>query len=228
MIYLLLLLTPPTQLSKDTPKNLVFWVGLVFIPSHFASVLLKFLTLINSGSTDCFIDSKYVEKNFIPTSEISPMNLQLFDGSLAPKPIRNIASLPIHFPSGEIFDIDFFVTPLDSSCKAVLGYNFLHRYNPLVDWTKGTLTFPKQNSTDDQLQTSTADIPAPLDSSRSEEQPEFSGTSPKQHSLRRARSLQEKFPYEPIYTYPSVSQMASITEDPDKIDIAFVGAAAFH
>ena len=27
-------------------------------------VLLKFLTLINSSSTDCFIDSKYIEKKF--------------------------------------------------------------------------------------------------------------------------------------------------------------------
>ena len=161
-----------TEFAHDLNKD--------FIPIQMEQniVLLKFLTLIDSGSTDCFIDSKYVEKNFIPTSEISPMNLRLFDGSLAPKPIHSIASLPIHFPSSKIFDIDFFVTPLDSSCKAVLGYNFLHRYNPLVDWMKGTLTFPKQNSTDDQLQTSTANIPALLDSSHSEEQPKFSGTSP--------------------------------------------------
>ena len=49
------------------------------------------------------------------------------------------------------------------------------------------------------------------------------------HSHLKPCPLSERFPYEPIYSYPSVAQMASHTKMLDiDIDIAFVGAAAFH
>ena len=38
-------------------------------------------------------------------------------------------------------DVDFYVTQLDSEAKAVLGYNWLFEYNPLIDWKQAKLIF---------------------------------------------------------------------------------------
>ena len=193
---------------------------------------LKFPSLLDSGSTDTFIDSKFVQDNNVPTSSIPSVNLRLFDGSLSPYPITEVATLPVTFPSGEILTLDFYVSPLDPSCKAVLGYSFLSRYNPLIDWASKTLTF-RNTVQVDSLKTSLNEI---SDESPSNIEPSALSTAsldiprPSRSNSRtrgRARALQDKFPFEPIYTYPSIAQRASQVEYPD-VDIALIGAAAFN
>ena len=38
-------------------------------------------------------------------------------------------------------NLDFYITPLDSSCSLVLEYNWLTQHNPLIDWVNGLINF---------------------------------------------------------------------------------------
>ena len=77
-------------------------------------------TLIDSGSSHCFLDSLFVSNHSINTTMIPLIGLRLFDGT-SNSTITQIVELPIKFLSGEVFNITFYVTLLDSSCSAVIG-----------------------------------------------------------------------------------------------------------
>jgi hypothetical protein len=41
----------------------------------------------------------------------------------------------------DILPLKFYVTKLDSSTAFVFGHNWLHRYNPSIDWSAGQITY---------------------------------------------------------------------------------------
>ena len=86
----------------------------------------SFPTLLDSGSTHCFVDLLFANTNNLSHYTIPLIILHLFDATTTTI-ITKATDLPIQFPSGG-------VTPLDSNCRIILRHNWLTWYNPLIGW----------------------------------------------------------------------------------------------
>ena len=97
-------------------------------------------SLVYSGSSNSFIISTFVNIHHLLTCGILPIKLQLMDRT-SNSVITQSLDLPIQFPTGEIQNLTFFVTPLDQGCMIVLGYCWLTCFNPMIDWVLGHISF---------------------------------------------------------------------------------------
>ena len=113
----------------------------------------KFCTLIDSGSSDCFVDMSLVNNYGLQTLSVPLLQLCLFNGTTN-STVTQAIDLPVCFTSGEITPMTFYITPLDGSCAIILGHSWVTHHNLLIDWVTSSITFQMS------VQTS----PAPLSS----------------------------------------------------------------
>ena len=112
-------------------------------------------TLIDSGSTHCFLNSATILKHQLRTCKINLIPLWLFDGTTN-SIIHSAVNLPLHFSSGNKQAVTFYVTLLEASCIAVLGHNWLTHYDLLIDWVLGNINFCSPSQTDSLTSPETA------------------------------------------------------------------------
>ncbi|QRW23070.1 Retrotransposable element Tf2 protein [Rhizoctonia solani] len=101
-------------------------------------------TLINSGATSNFISPTLVEKLKIPKTLLeNPQVVRMLDGTISQTGcIWHQVHLAV-LANGHPHTIPFLVCPIGNT-PAILGMTWLTQELPLIDWTLGTITFPKQ------------------------------------------------------------------------------------
>jgi len=117
--------------TTATPKSLHTSLSSPLVQSLFEG-------LVDSGSSDCFLDSDFVAKNKLLTREIAPLPIALIDGTVNIY-VTRVISLPINLTCGYGCTPEFYVTKLEDTYLAVLGYSWLVGCNPNIDWVKGTI-----------------------------------------------------------------------------------------
>src|SRR5260370_28646979 len=100
-----------------------------------------FIALLDSGSSHCFVDKVFAKKNKLALSKLpSIMPLGLFDGS-AQNAVSHKTNIPLTFSTGETHQTELYVTKLDKGYSVVLGYDWLVRHNPSIDWAETKVVF---------------------------------------------------------------------------------------
>ena len=95
--------------------------------------------LLDSGATENFLDPRTVNKFQLPTQKLQkPRSILNIDGTHNKAgSITWKCQLEVQFGK-TITNIDFYIMDLGQD-RAVLGFPFFQKFNPIIDWQKGTI-----------------------------------------------------------------------------------------
>ena len=98
--------------------------------------------LLDSGASDCFLDPSVLAQHHLhPLPLRQPIPLELIDGSTpSTGPITHYFPSRIRIHGVHTEDLTCHVMPL-GHFKLILGFPWLVRHNPRIDWSSGVLTF---------------------------------------------------------------------------------------
>jgi len=102
--------------------------------------------LVDSGSSDSFIDPNFIACHNLSARSIEPLPLSLIDGTVS-NFVKEIVTIPIKLICGLSFELDLFVMPLAGEHPIVLGYSWLKTTNPSINWAKNTLELLQDQET---------------------------------------------------------------------------------
>ena len=128
--------TSSVSLPHGAPGKLFVPGLVVFGPLSFAHA-----PLLDSGADGNFIDPKLVSAWNIPTVPVSvPIVLHLADGLQSSGGTITHQTVPVQLHLGShVETLTFFVTPVAHGM--ILGYPWLFKHNPTIDWHRHTLVF---------------------------------------------------------------------------------------
>src|SRR5258708_1598504 len=114
-------------------------------------LLQLFCALLDSGSSHSFVNEAFAVENKLKFSYLlNPILLKMFDRS-TPSNVSKKVQMPITFSTGEMHHLELFVTSLDENYSLVLGYDWLARHNPSIDWTETKITFREPKNPKEKL-----------------------------------------------------------------------------
>ena len=117
----------PKQLAKNTKKCAInSFSKLKMIPQNWmiSTSRLATIKVVGFGCPQCRLRfySCFISKNNLLTYSVPPIQLCLFDGS-SNNVITQAIKVPLRISPEHVTPFTFYITPLDSSCNVVLGYN---------------------------------------------------------------------------------------------------------
>ena len=127
-----------TALLNAVDSHMSNSLSITLYTNHFLK--FSFVSLIDCGSSHCFMDEKFVKDNYFPIVPISLMRLKLIDGFYGP-PLMRASDVTVTLSCGLVHNIHFLITHLDHEFLAVLGLDWLTQHNLLIDWVTSSVTF---------------------------------------------------------------------------------------
>ena len=113
------------------------------ISIHFKSISIRFLALLDSRATTCFMDEMFLHKPKFSVVRFSkPIPMEVIDGRMLSFGAITEATVPLISQLGEHQEVLTFYVIASPRYPIILGLSWLKEHNPIVDWCNHSIIFP--------------------------------------------------------------------------------------